>query len=70
MLHDMPVGLVPGTAGLVAVSSPPDSVAMCRFSSRPHHLFNVFLKVHDRKILQCSPNKDGGWRFEYIALDT
>ena len=31
MLHDMPVGLVPGTAGLVpglvAVSSPPDSVA-------------------------------------------
>ena len=31
MLHDMPVGLVPGTAGLVpglvAVSFPPDSVA-------------------------------------------
>ena len=37
MLHDMPVGLVPGTAGLVpglvAVSSPPDSVAIRRFSS-------------------------------------
>ena len=45
MLHDMPVGLIPGTAGLVpglvAVSSPPDSVAIRRFSSRPHHRFNM-----------------------------
>ena len=45
MLHDMPVGLVPGTAGLVpglvVVSSSPDSVAIRRFSSRPHHLFNM-----------------------------
>ena len=41
----MPVGLVPGTAGivpgLVAVSSPPDSVAFRRFSSLPHHRFNM-----------------------------
>ena len=49
------------------VSSPPDSVATRRFSSRPHHLFNVFLKVCHRKISQCSPNKDGGCRFEYTA---
>ena len=49
------------------VSSPPDSVATRRFSSRPHHLFNVFLKVRHRKISQCSPNKDGGLRFEYTA---
>ena len=41
MLHDMPVALVPGTAGLVAISSPPDSVAIRRFSSRPHHRFNM-----------------------------
>ena len=55
-------GLVPGIAGLVAASSPPDSVAIRRFSSCPHHLFNVFLKVHHRKISQCSPSKDGGRR--------
>ena len=55
MLHDMPVGLVPGTAGLVpglvAVSSP---VAIRRFSSRSHHRFNMadvdcirtFVRIH------------------------
>ena len=40
--------------GLVAVSSPPDSVAIRRFSSRPHHLFNMadvdciqtFVRIH------------------------
>ena len=42
--------------------SPPDSVAIRRFSRRPHHLFNVFLKVRHRKSSQCSPNKDGGRR--------
>ena len=52
---------------LVTVSSPPDSVAIRRFSSRPHHLFNVFLKVRHRKISQCSPNIDGGRRFKYTA---
>ena len=40
MLHDMRVGLVPGTAGLVpglvAVSSPPDSVAIRRFLSHSY----------------------------------
>ena len=56
----------PGPPGPL-ISSPPDSVATRRFSSRPHHLFNVFLKVHYRKISQCSPNKDGGCRFEYTA---
>ena len=39
MLHDMPVGLVPGTAGLVpsfvAVSSPPNSVATAAASLVP-----------------------------------
>ena len=64
-------GLVPGTAGLVpglvAVSSQPDSVAIRRFSSRPHHLFNVFLKVRHRRISQCSPNKDGERRL-YMDL--
>ena len=39
MLHDMPVGLVPGTAGLVpglvAVSSPLDSVAIRRLCRHP-----------------------------------
>ena len=50
MLHDMPVGLVPETAGLVpglvAVSSPPDSVAIRRFSSRPHHRFNMGRRLY------------------------
>ena len=50
-----------------SVSSPPDSVAIHRFSSRPHHLFKVSLKVCHRKISQCSPNKNGGRRF-YTAL--
>ena len=116
-----------------AVSSPPDSVTIRRFSSRPHHLFNMadvdcirtFVRIHyptarqrlvtsrrhhlvagcrhpaglcrqrpagpyrhrrrlrfssayhlfnvfhirhvGRKIAQCSPNKDGGRRFEYTA---
>ena len=56
----------------------PDSVAtappdLCRnrrhlrFSST-YHLFNVFHIRHvGRKIVQCSPNKDGGRRFEYTA---
>ena len=57
----------PGPPVSSPVSSPPDSVATRRFSSRPHHLFNVFLKVRHRKISQCSPNKDGGCRFEYTA---
>ena len=39
MLHDMPVDLVPGTAGLVpglvAVSSPPDSVSTAAASLVP-----------------------------------
>ena len=48
----------PGPPG-PPISSPPDSVATRLFSSRPHHLFNVFLKVRHRKIAQCSPNKDG-----------
>ena len=52
------VGLVPGTAGIVPTR-------LCRhppFSSRPHHLLNVFLKVHHCKISQYSTNKDGGRR--------
>ena len=57
----------PGPPVSSPVSSPPDSVATRRFSSRPHHLFNVFLKVRHRKISQCSPNKDGRCRFEYTA---
>ena len=36
---------------------PPDSVAIRRFSSRPHHIFKVFLKVHHCKISQCLPTK-------------
>ena len=59
------------TPPVAAVSSPvsssPDSVAIHHFSSRPHHLFKVFLKVRHRKIWQCSTNKDGGCRFEYTA---
>ena len=51
MLHDMPVGLVPGTVGLVAVSSPPDSVAIRHV---PNHRFNManvdcirtFVRIH------------------------
>ena len=57
----------PGPPVSSLVSSPPDSVATRRFSSRPHHLFNAFLKVLHRKISQCSPNKDGGCRFEYTT---
>ena len=57
----------PGPPVSSPVSSPPDSAATCRFSSRPHHLFNVFLKVRHRKISQCSPNKVCGCRFEYTA---
>ena len=34
----------PGPPVSSPVSSPPDSVATRRFSSRPHHLFNVFLE--------------------------
>ena len=34
----------------VAAVFSPDSVATRRFSNRPHHLFNVFLKVRHRKI--------------------
>ena len=60
----------PGSSSVSPVSSSVSSPSRPRhhrhrFSSRPHHLFNVFLKVCHRKISQCSPNKDGGRRFEY-----
>ena len=61
MFYDMPVGLVPGTAGLVpglvAVSSPPDSVAIRRFSSS-YHLFEAFNMCHFGCYVQKEkPNK-------------
>ena len=48
-------GLVPGLVPAGLCRHPP-------FSSRSHHLFNVFVKVRHRKISQCSPIKDGGRR--------
>ena len=58
-------GLVPG---LVAVSSPPDSDAIRRFSCRPHHLLNmadvdcirIFVRIHyptgRRRLIRHQPS--------------